>query len=48
MKRIFINDGKVTEVKFMKAKGKQSKTYTELKKRKKLLDEKYRQQSNSR
>ena len=48
MKRIFINDGKNTEVKFMKAKSKQSKTYTELKKRKELLDEKYRQQSNSR
>ena len=48
MKRIFINDGKNTEVKFMKGKSKQSKTYTELKKRKELLDERYKRQSNSR
>ena len=48
MKRIFINDGKNTEVKFMKGKNKQSKTYNELKKRKEFLDEQYRQKSNSR
>ena len=48
MKRIFINDGKNTKVKFIKGKSKQSKSYTELKKRKALLDEQYRQQSNSR
>ena len=48
MKRIFISDGKNIEVKFIKAEKRQSKTYTELKKRKELLDEQYRQQSNSR
>lgn len=44
MKRIFISDGKNIEVKLIKAKKKHTQNYIELKKKKKLLDEKYKQQ----